>query len=374
MIKFIIKEIASSFFSLLIFLFLMFYLINVLIPGDFLTPLRLFMRGSELNDLRESLGVNDPLYQRYFRWIISVFSGEITPGGFMQRNSKDILTTIFPTLQIVIPSFILSYSFSYLQVISSKVNKLHKNKLFSDTFSILIISIFPPVSLFIVGDKFEEISQLLFKKLEIEKSLVSSNEYTDFQFNLHLLLFLLLLVISISFFKNLLILQINKKQIIIILFLILIMLNKEKTLLSDVIIESRNALITIFLLSLFFIGEFILLNNVISQNLAREPHVLTARAIGYSKKAIFQKQIIRNSLGPFTTKLALNLPFTIASLVIVESTTGWNGMGSLLYKTIMNQDSYAAMGIFLLLALLTIFLRLSISILHALVEPRINLK
>ena len=70
MIKFIIREIFSSLISLFIFLLIMFYGINLLIPGDFLTPLRLMMSQAELDALRESLGVNDPLYQRYFRWIL----------------------------------------------------------------------------------------------------------------------------------------------------------------------------------------------------------------------------------------------------------------------------------------------------------------
>ena len=84
MIKFIFKEIATSISSILIFLLIMFYGINILIPGDFLTPLRLMMSQAELDALRETLGANDPLYQRYFRWILGVFNGEITTGGFRQ--------------------------------------------------------------------------------------------------------------------------------------------------------------------------------------------------------------------------------------------------------------------------------------------------
>ena len=62
MIKFIIREIFSSLISLFIFLLIMFYGINILIPGDFLTPLRLMMSQAELDALRESLGVNAVSY------------------------------------------------------------------------------------------------------------------------------------------------------------------------------------------------------------------------------------------------------------------------------------------------------------------------
>jgi peptide/nickel transport system permease protein len=101
---------------------------------------------------------------------------------------------------------------------------------------------------------------------------------------------------------------------------------------------------------------------------------LTARALGYSKHKIYNKHILRNSFGPFATRLTLGLPYTIASLVIVESTTGWGGMGSVLYQSIMNQDSNAAMGLFLLLALLTAFLRITISVVQVIIDPRVRLK
>ena len=94
----------------------------------------------------------------------------------------------------------------------------------------------------------------------------------------------------------------------------------------------------------------------------------------YSNSKIFSKHIIRNSFGPFATRIGLGLPFTIASLVIVESTTNWNGMGSLLYQTILNQDSNAAMGLFLLLALLTIILRITISLIQMIIDPRVRAK
>jgi len=96
--------------------------------------------------------------------------------------------------------------------------------------------------------------------------------------------------------------------------------------------------------------------------------------LGYSNSKIFSKHIIRNSFGPFATRIGLGLPFTIASLVIVESTTNWNGMGSLLYQTILNQDSNAAMGLFLLLALLTIILRITISLIQMIIDPRVTTK
>ena len=376
MIKFIFKEIATSISSILIFLLIMFYGINILIPGDFLTPLRLMMSQAELDALRETLGANDPLYQRYFRWILGVFNGEITTGGFRQRSGKDIMSTILPTLQVLIPSFTLAFYISRIPSIKTPLSKLHKNKIFSDTVATLFISLFPPIVLFLIDEKIENFYTFLSLTFDLEKTPISSLSISESEFDIILLLFLfgvtLFIVQSLDVFLN------NKASkrgfvfSIMILFYVFVLQND--ILISDIILNSKNAFKTIAILSIFFVGEYILMNNVITQNIAREPHILTARALGYSKHKIYNKHILRNSFGPFATRLTLGLPYTIASLVIVESTTGWNGMGSVLYQSIMNQDSNAAMGLFLLLALLTAFLRITISVVQVIIDPRVRLK
>ena len=376
MIKFIFKEIATSISSILIFLLIMFYGINILIPGDFLTPLRLMMSQAELDALRETLGANDPLYQRYFRWILGVFNGEITTGGFRQRSGKDIMSTILPTLQVLIPSFTLAFYISRIPSIKTPISKLHKNKIFSDTVATLFISLFPPIVLFLIDEKVENFYTFLSLTFDLEKTPISSLSISESEFDIILLLFLfgvtLFIVQSLDVFLN------NKASkrgfvfSIMILFYVFVLQND--ILISDIILNSKNAFKTIAILSIFFVGEYILINNVITQNIAREPHILTARALGYSKHKIYNKHILRNSFGPFATRLTLGLPYTIASLVIVESTTGWNGMGSVLYQSIMNQDSNAAMGLFLLLALLTAFLRITISVVQVIIDPRVRLK
>ena len=375
MIKFITREVISSLISIFIFLFVMFYAINILIPGDFLTPLRLMMSQEELDALRESLGASDPLYQRYFRWILSVFAGEITPGGFMQRNGKDIMSTVFPTLQILIPSFLLAFNLSKLPVLKTKISKLYKNKIFSDTFSTFLISIFPPITLFVIGAKFDEWFQKIFDKFEIIKSPKNLIEYSEFIFNLNTFLVIMCTILILTLLIDIIFLfKINKyKTLLLFTLLLTLFVNSDRILLNDVLIHAKSAFLTIAILSTFFIGEFVLMNNVIVQNISREPHILTARALGFSNSKVFNDHIIKNTFGPFAIRLGLSLPFTIASLVIVESTTNWNGMGSLLYQTIMNQDSNAAMGIFLLLAVLTIFIRITISIFHASLDPRVRL-
>ena len=374
MIKFLFKEITSSLFSVFIFLFLMFYAINVFIPGDFLTPLRIMITQEELDALRASLGADDPLYQQYFRWVVSVLSGEITPGGFRRSSSEAITSTIIPTLQVLIPSLLLAYSLSKLPALKTSIGRLHKDKIFSDVTATLLISLFPPIVYFFAGDRVEGYYQELSTNLEFKKIPASLVELTSFQLDMFLFLFLLgLILLFISFIELATFSFVPKLKLSIgsslIVFLYLYL---EQLYFLQIFFETKVAMKTITVLSVFLLGEYILMNNVVVQNISREPHILTARAIGYSRRQIYTNHILRNSFGPIAYRLGMNIPYLIASLVIVESTTNWGGMGSLLYATITNQDSNAAMGILFLLALLATSFRIFISIAHKLLDPRLS--
>jgi len=374
MIKFLFKEITSSLFSVFIFLFLMFYAINVFIPGDFLTPLRIMITQEELDALRASLGADDPLYQQYFRWVVSVLSGEITPGGFRRSSSEAITSTIIPTLQVLLPSLLLAYSLSKLPALKTSIGRLHKDKIFSDITATLLISLFPPIVYFFFGNRVEGYYQELSTNLEFKKIPASLVELTSFQLDMFLFLLLLgLILLFISFIELATFSFVPKIKLLIGAALIVsLYLYLEELYFLQIFFETKVAMKTIIVLSVFLLGEYILMNNVVVQNISREPHILTARAIGYSRRQIYTNHILRNSFGPIAYRLGMNIPYLIASLVIVESTTNWGGMGSLLYATITNQDSNAAMGILFLLALLATFFRIFISIAHKLLDPRLS--
>ncbi|MDC0058386.1 ABC transporter permease [Acidimicrobiaceae bacterium] len=374
MLKFFFRNLLTSVISIFIFLLIMFYGINILIPGDFLTPLRLMMSQEELDALRDTLGANDPLIQQYYRWIQSVFSGEITPGGFRQRSSKTVLDTVLPTLHVLLPSFVISIYLSRIPVLKTKVKRLGKEKIFSDVFGILLISLFPPIIYFLIGERLESLFRSLFNQFEITGTSSEIILFSELRIGFGYLLFAIACsFIIVSIFELLALIHIPKQKLLIAgLLLLIIFLFFDTKEVVTMLFYSKNAFITIGILTVLLIGEFILFNNIIVQNISKEDHIMTASAIGFSNQKIFKDHIIRNSFFPFATRIAINLPYTIASLVIVESTTGWGGMGSMLYRAIMSQDSNAAMAILFLLAILTATLRLGINFSQIVFNPQLR--
>lgn len=374
MLKFFFRNLLTSVISIFIFLLIMFYGINILIPGDFLTPLRLMMSQEELDALRDTLGANDPLIQQYYRWIQSVFSGEITPGGFRQRSSKTVLDTVLPTLHVLLPSFVISIYLSRIPVLKTKVKRLGKEKIFSDVFGIFLISLFPPIIYFLIGERLESLFRSLFNQFEITGTSSEILLFSELRIGFGYLLFAIACsFIIVSIFELLALIHIPKQKLLIAgLLLLIVFLFFDAKEVVAMLFYSKNAFITIGILTVLLIGEFILFNNIIVQNISKEDHIMTASAIGYSNQKIFNDHIIRNSFFPFATRIAINLPYTVASLVIVESTTGWGGMGSVLYRAIMSQDSNAAMAILFLLAILTATLRLGINFSQIVFNPQLR--
>lgn len=374
MLKFFLRNLLTSIISIFIFLLIMFYGINILIPGDFLTPLRLMMSQEELDALRTTLGANDPLIQQYYRWIQSVFSGEITPGGFRQRSSKTVLDTVLPTLHVLLPAFIISIYLSRIPVLKTKVKRLSKDKIFSDVFGILLISLFPPIIYFLIGERLESFFRSLFETFQITGSSSEILLFSEIQLGFGFLLFATACsYIIVSFIELGAFVHVPMKKILIATsLLIVVILFYDTKEVVTMIYYAKNAFITSGILTILLLGEFILFNNIIVQNISKEDHIMTASAIGYSNIKIFKDNILRNSFFPFATRIAINLPYTIASLVIVESTTGWGGMGSMLYRAIMSQDSNAAMAILFLLAILTSFLRLLINSSQIIFNPQLK--
>jgi len=106
----------------------------------------------------------------------------------------------------------------------------------------------------------------------------------------------------------------------------------------------------------------------------RQDYIRTARAYGFSERAVIYKYALRNSLIPLITIFGSLLPGMIAGSVIIESIFSVNGMGQLFYDSIMSRDYSLVMGLFTFTALLTMFGMILSDVLYAMVDPRIAFK
>ncbi|WP_099159297.1 oligopeptide ABC transporter permease [Virgibacillus ndiopensis] len=106
---------------------------------------------------------------------------------------------------------------------------------------------------------------------------------------------------------------------------------------------------------------------------AQKDYVRTARAKGTPEKKIYNKHILRNSVIPIVTLLGFDLAGIIGGSVIIETIFTYPGVGQLFIDSISNRDYTVVMAITMLLTVMTLIGNLIADILYAAVDPRIRL-
>ena len=100
--------------------------------------------------------------------------------------------------------------------------------------------------------------------------------------------------------------------------------------------------------------------------------IRTARAKGLAETVINYKHILRNALILVLTTAGLQFGALIGNTVIVEKLFSWPGVGSLLVDSIFQRDIPITQGCVLLLILGFLVINLTVDMLYALIDPRIE--
>ena len=100
--------------------------------------------------------------------------------------------------------------------------------------------------------------------------------------------------------------------------------------------------------------------------------IRTARAKGLAETVINYKHILRNALILVLTTAGLQFGALIGNTVIVEKLFSWPGVGSLLMDSIFQRDIPVTQGCVLLLILGFLVINLTVDMLYALIDPRIE--
>lgn len=101
-------------------------------------------------------------------------------------------------------------------------------------------------------------------------------------------------------------------------------------------------------------------------------YIEAARAKGLPERTILTKHALRNALIPVVTVTSLQVGFLLTGSVLVETTLGLGGLGSLITDAIQNRDYPVIQGAVLVLAVAFSLLNLLTDLLYAVIDPRIR--
>ncbi|MEI4469954.1 ABC transporter permease [Frigidibacter sp. MR17.24] len=104
----------------------------------------------------------------------------------------------------------------------------------------------------------------------------------------------------------------------------------------------------------------------------RQDYVRTARAKGLTERTVVMVHVLRNSMIPVITVIALGVPSIFGGAIITEQVFKVNGIGQLLITAIQANDLPMVQTLTFIFAVLIVLFNLIADILYGLLDPRIR--
>ncbi|PSJ54218.1 ABC transporter permease [Kumtagia ephedrae] len=103
-----------------------------------------------------------------------------------------------------------------------------------------------------------------------------------------------------------------------------------------------------------------------------QDYVRTARAKGMRERVVLFIHVLRNSLVPVVTVIALGIPTVFSGAIITEQIFRVNGLGQLLITAIQGADIPLVQTLTFIFAVLIVFFNLIADLLYGMLDPRIR--
>ena len=103
-----------------------------------------------------------------------------------------------------------------------------------------------------------------------------------------------------------------------------------------------------------------------------EDFVRTARAKGLSRRQALWRHALRNALIPVLTIIGLQFSFLLAGAIIIENIFFLPGLGRLVFQGISQRDLIVVESVVMLLVLAVVAVNFAVDIAYAVVDPRLR--
>jgi len=103
-----------------------------------------------------------------------------------------------------------------------------------------------------------------------------------------------------------------------------------------------------------------------------QDYVRTARAKGLSEWSVVMVHVLRNSMIPVVTVIALGVPYIFGGAIITEQIFKVNGLGQLLITAIQANDLPMVQTVTFMIAVLIVMFNIIADVLYGVLDPRIR--
>ena len=266
--------------------------------------------------LRAQLGLDDPVWQRYWHWLTSMLQGD---WGFSFVSRLDVDTLILQRLPVTIAVIGMSQLVALLIALP-----------------VGILAAVKPYSWF------DRIASTL--------SFIGFSLPTFFTG----LLFILFFSIYLGWFPFVFQSEVNATGF------------------EWWVVQFKQSIMPIMVLGLFQAASWMRYVRSSVLDVVRLDYVTTARSKGLRERVVIVKHVVRNALIPVVTLVALQMPGIFGGAIVTEQIFRIPGIGSLLIDSILRNDTPVIMAVTFVFAILVVAFNLIADLLYGWLDPRIS--
>jgi peptide/nickel transport system permease protein len=267
-------------------------------------------------NLRASLGLDDPIHERYFSWLLAMLQGNWGYSFVSRIPVADLIVQRLPTTIVVI-----------------------------GLSQVLALAIALPVGVYAATRPYS-----IFDQIANTLAFVGFSLPTFFTG----LLFILLFSIYLDWFP------------------FVYRTDLQSTGWKWWGDQIRQSIMPIAVLGLFQGAAWTRFVRSAVLDVIRLDHVTTARAKGIPERRIITRHVVRNAMIPVVTLVALQMPIVFSGAIVTEQIFRVPGIGALLISAILANDTPVIMAVTFVTAALVIAFNLLADILYGWLDPRIS--
>ena len=322
MLTYALRRTLISIPVILLATFITFAAISV--SGDPLADLRQLpnITQEQIDNVRESRGLNDPLPAQYLRWVEQVAQGGF--GEYMISPRPiwpDLRRVLGNTLQLVIAAEVIAFIIAVvLGVLSAK----RQYSVFDYTTTTLSF----------IGYSFPSFLFALFLQVAVVQIFVRTG----------------VRIFPIGNLSS----------------------PNPGTGLSFVLDRAWHLALPIASLAIFSVASYSRYMRASMLEVINSDYVRTARAKGLPERTITTRHSMRNALIPTVTIAALSFGSLLGGAIVIETVFGLDGMGRYFFQQLSRRDPYPIMGWLTIVAIVIVVFNLIADILYGYLDPRIR--
>ncbi|HBX69401.1 MAG TPA: ABC transporter permease [Chloroflexi bacterium] len=134
----------------------------------------------------------------------------------------------------------------------------------------------------------------------------------------------------------------------------------------------KHMLLPTLTYTIVFMGEYMLIMRSSLLDVLSEDYILTAKAKGLNTFQILKDHALKNAMLPLVTVIAINLGFTVAGALQIETVFSWPGLGGAIFEAVNRRDFPVLQGAFLLIAVSVIIANLIADLTYSYLDPRVQ--